>query len=57
MDTKKENGLITLTEERLKEIIKDAWNSGMCYEISEGLHIEDSTMCASRIIEALKKEG
>ena len=57
MDTKKENGLITLTEERLREALEDAWHSGMSYEISEGLQTEDSSICASRIIEGLKKEG
>ena len=55
MDTKETGGLITLTEERLREILIETWSAGWndgTGEYSDGKHEH-----ASRIIEGLKKEG
>jgi hypothetical protein len=62
MDTKKENGLITLTEGRLAEILKESHLCGvLCHIFNDKgdpkINLEDAKTSASRIIEALKKEG
>jgi hypothetical protein len=57
MNTKETPGLITLTEERLKEIIKEAFTKGFWCR-SAGYRFDIPALpYASRIIEGLKREG
>lgn len=55
MNTKETPGLITLTEERLRGVISDAYDLGFCD--GDNCGYTDNDVYASRIIEALKKEA
>jgi hypothetical protein len=55
MNTKETPGLITLTEERLRGVIVQAYHDG--FDVGRWSDDMESYPYASRIIEALKKEG
>ena len=55
MDTNKTDGLITLTEERLRDVLCEAYLDGQ--SDNENHEAVLSEAYASRIIEALGKEG